>query len=131
MDSAYKIRVLIVDDEEDLCESLGFVLQDQGYETFFAHNTSQAYTTVVNSDIDIVLSDVRMPGENGVDLMKKVRKTSPQKPLFLLMTGFADISEKEAVQAGAELMLRKPVKLDILLRLIKQLADRVIDQHVS
>jgi hypothetical protein len=35
------------------------------------------------------------------------------------------------VQAGAELMLRKPVKLDILLRLIKQLADRVIDQHVS
>lgn len=122
MDDAARYTVLIVDDEQDLCESLAFVLEDLGFQTVTANNTSQAYHQIMNNSIDIVLSDVRMPGENGVEMIKRVRKVKTDKPLFILMTGFTDISEKEALAAGAEVMLRKPVKLDQLQHLFEKVS---------
>lgn len=114
MTEPQRFSLLIVDDEQDLCESLAYVLDDLGFITSTANNTAQAYHQIMNSRIDIVLSDVRMPGENGVEMIRRVRKQKPYDPLFILMTGFTDISEKDALAAGAEAMLRKPVKLQQL-----------------
>ncbi|WP_141732971.1 response regulator [Oligoflexus tunisiensis] len=123
-----RFAILIVDDEQDLCESLAYVLEDFGFETSTATTTAQAYHQIMNGRVDIVLSDVRMPGENGVEMIRRVRKQKPHEPVFILMTGFTDISEKDALAAGAEVMLRKPVKLEqlqvLLERIRKQLQEK-------
>lgn len=125
-----RFSILIVDDEQDLCESLAYVLEDLGFVTSTANTTAQAYHQIMNNRIDIVLSDVRMPGENGVEMIRRVRKQKAQEPVFILMTGFTDITEKEALAAGAEVMLRKPVKLEqlqmLLERIRKQLQQKAL-----
>jgi two-component system response regulator HydG len=125
-----RFSILIVDDEQDLCESLAYVLEDLGFLTSTANTTAQAYHQIMNNPIDIVLSDVRMPGENGVEMIRRVRKQKPHDPVFILMTGFTDITEKEALAAGAEVMLRKPVKLEqlqlLLERIRKQLQQKAL-----
>jgi DNA-binding response OmpR family regulator len=121
MADAQRYAILIVDDEQDLCESLAYVLDDLGFTTTTANTTAQAYHQIMNTKIDIVLSDVRMPGENGVELIRRVRKQKQGEPIFILMTGFTDITEKEALSAGAEVMLRKPVKLEQLQNLIERI----------
>lgn len=122
--------ILIVDDEQDLCESLAYVLEDLGFVTSTANTTAQAYHQIMHNKIDIVLSDVRMPGENGVEMIRRVRKQKSDGPVFILMTGFTDITEKEALAAGAEVMLRKPVKLEqlqmLLERIRKQLQQKAL-----
>lgn len=125
MDDARRFTILIVDDEQDLCESLAYVLEDLGFATATANTTAQAYHLIMNTKIDIVLSDVRMPGENGVEMIRRVRKQKPHDPVFILMTGFTDISEKEALSAGAEIMLRKPVKLEQLQALIERMRKQL------
>jgi DNA-binding response OmpR family regulator len=130
MADAQRFSILIVDDEQDLCESLAYVLEDLGFVTSTANTTAQAYHQIMNQKIDIVLSDVRMPGENGVEMIRRVRKQKALEPLFILMTGFTDITEKEALAAGAEVMLRKPVKLEqlqlLLERIRKQLQQKAL-----
>jgi len=121
MTEPQRFTILIVDDEQDLCESLAYVLDDLGFITSTANNTAQAYHQIMNGRIDIVLSDVRMPGENGVEMIRRVRKQKPHDPLFILMTGFTDIAEKDALAAGAEVMLRKPVKLEQLQVLLEKI----------
>jgi two-component system response regulator HydG len=125
-----RFSILIVDDEQDLCESLAYVLEDLGFVTSTANTTAQAYHQIMNNKIDIVLSDVRMPGENGVEMIRRVRMQKAQEPVFILMTGFTDITEKEALAAGAEVMLRKPVKLEqlqmLLERIRKQLQQKAL-----
>ncbi len=123
-----QFTILIVDDEQDLCESLAYVLEDLGLITLTANNTAQAYHQIMNGKVDIVLSDVRMPGENGVEMIRRVRKQKPTEPVFVLMTGFTDISEKDALTAGAELMLRKPVKLEQLQTVIERIRMRMLQK---
>lgn len=120
-----RFAILIVDDEQDLCESLSYVLEDLGFITSTANTTAQAYHQIMNGRIDIVLTDVRMPGENGVEMIRRVRKQKPHDPVFILMTGFTDISEKDALAAGAEVMLRKPVKLDQLQNLLERIRKQL------
>ncbi len=112
--SEQSASILIVDDEVDLCESIQFIFDDNNYKTYTANDVDTAFNIVVNEDIDIVISDVRMPDTSGIDLLKRIKAWNPKKPKVILITGYTETSEQEAIALGAEDVLRKPIDLEEL-----------------
>ena len=106
-----EIKILIVDDEVDICDMIMFTFESHGFRTFTAHDAEAAFKIVQSEDIDIVVSDVRMPKGGGMRLLKDIKGYNPVKPRVFLITGFSDTPAEEAINAGAEAVLSKPIKL--------------------
>ncbi len=106
--------VLVVDDEKDLCEIVSFELEDIGFSVVTAHNGVEAFEVVQSQEIDLIVSDVRMTGGDGIELLENVKAYNPEKPPVILMTGFADVTEKDVLEKGAISMLAKPISFDEL-----------------
>lgn len=107
--------VLVVDDEKDLCDILAAELADFGARTLLAHSVSQALELLDRAPVDLVISDIRMPGESGVELLEQVRRRFPQVPV-ILVTGFAGITDTEALARGAKAVILKPYDGEELVR---------------
>jgi CheY-like chemotaxis protein len=104
--------VLIVDDEPDITELFESEFQDFGFTTFTAGDIKTAKSILASNSIDIVLSDVRMPGGNGIELLKWARTECPPSLVFLIMTGYSDVSLADALSLGAHGLFAKPVDLE-------------------
>lgn len=106
--------VLIVDDERGYRELYAQALHEAGIETRCVADAAQAFASIECDPPTMVVSDVRMPGEDGLSLLRRVRKASPSLP-FLLVTAFAEIRDAvAALKLGAVDYLAKPVDLDLL-----------------
>jgi CheY-like chemotaxis protein len=101
-------RVLLVDDERDFREAMAFYFQRLGCQVFMAANGKEAFELVQNQPVDVVISDIRMPGGDGVEFLDRVKALCPGTPIILLVTGFADVSTEEILNKGAEALLSKP-----------------------
>jgi CheY-like chemotaxis protein len=109
--------VLIVDDEKDICELLGFQLQREGLKSFSANSGSEALVFLSSNKVDLIISDVRMPNGDGPSLLKSLRASGNNTPLIFL-SGFADIDDPGAKSLGAIGLVAKPVnktKMKVLL----------------
>jgi DNA-binding NtrC family response regulator len=107
--------VLIVDDDPAMREMVVSLLEDHGIEASGADSANAALERLRDSDFDAVLSDVRMPGMGGVELLGEARELRPETPV-VLMTAFGSIdSAVEAMRAGAFDYVTKPFKRDELL----------------
>jgi|SRR6185312_8317559 len=120
--------VLVVDDESDLREILRDEFLYEGAEVMEAANGREALELAKKHHFDIILSDIRMPGGDGVTLTKGLRALHPSKPVLVLITGFADLRSDEAFSAGADGYMPKPFRLEelksTLLRLLKPPPER-------
>jgi len=112
-------RVLIVDDDADLAESLAEVLLDHGCDVSIAEHGREAVARVGAEDFDIIFMDVRMPLMNGVDSFFAIRAIKPDARV-VMMTGFKERFVERAIQAGAEGPLHKPFTVDDMLALIER-----------
>lgn len=122
-DSSKKPSILIVDDEVDICDMISFLFENQGFQTCIAHDTEEAISIVKQHALDIVVSDVRMPKGGGLQLLKDIKQYNPDKPKVFLITGYSDATIEDAILAGAEAVLPKPIKLkDLVLEI-----DRVMN----
>ncbi len=112
-------RILVVDDESSIREGLKSALQGLGYDVFAADSAERAIHEFKQStDISFVLSDFKMPGMSGFDLLKEVKKTSPQTKV-VLMTGFGSVHHAvSAMQLGADDYLCKPFSVQDLEKII-------------
>lgn len=111
--------ILIVEDEPELREAMAYEFSRRGCTTFEAGNGEEALAIIMNNTIDIVVSDIRMPKSDGVDLLKKVRAAFPRLPVVLLATGFSDLSEPEAINMGALALLEKPIDRKKMISLLE------------
>ena len=103
--------VLVVDDEPDLTEIISFPLDQLGLKAIRAHSGTEAWKIFEeHKNIDLVISDVRMPSGSGIELLKKIRLQNAHIPV-ILMSGFADVMEDEAKNLGASVLLQKPMEL--------------------
>lgn len=122
--------ILIVDDEEDLRDALAFDFKRQGFNVIQAENGKVAYQIVQNQPVSVVLSDVRMAGGDGVELLKNIKTTHPQIPV-VLSTGFAEIGVDEAYEIGAMAVILKPferkVLKEIINKILKPFSTRVME----
>ncbi len=113
-------KILIVDDEVDICEMMSFTFESQGYETLVAYDAAQAFELVQSQDPDLVVSDIRMPKGGGMKLLEDIKKHNPKRPKVFLITGYSDRTREEAIAAGAEDVFAKPIKLQDLLDHVTQ-----------
>ncbi|MBI2163580.1 MAG: response regulator, partial [candidate division NC10 bacterium] len=101
-------KILIVDDEVDLAEALGALLGRAGYACAVCTDGARAYDAVAAESPDLVLTDLKMAGISGMDLLKRVRSHHPTLPVILL-TAFATVDAAvEAMREGAADFLAKP-----------------------
>ena len=112
-------RILIVDDNSVVQDVLREFFKDR-YEVQLAPNASQALSLIVRQAPDLVLLDVKMPGLDGLSLLKSLRETGVGMPIFL-MTGYDSLQvAQEALTSGANAYLPKPFDLMHLDRLISE-----------
>jgi CheY-like chemotaxis protein len=110
---------LIVDDEADLREILSEDLAELGAEVFNAQDGRRAFDLAFEIRPDIIVSDMRMPGGDGFELIKRLKsQLLTPAPFIFLMTGYTDVGEDEALSMGVHGVLSKPFALQVLRRLI-------------
>lgn len=120
-------RILIVDDDLSLREVLEIALVGRGHEIRTARDSGAAWDVLVEEQVDLVLLDLRLGRENGLDLLGRIRGVWPDIPV-LMITAFAD--SKSAVQAmklGARDYISKPFELHDLLQAVDRTLDRPPD----
>jgi DNA-binding NtrC family response regulator len=116
-------KILIVDDEKAIRDSLKLVLDDEGYETEIAQDGGEALVKIESDDYDVVITDIKMPNVDGMELLGKAAKLSPNS-FFIVMTAYASVKTAvEAMRVGAYDYLIKPIEFDDLLLRIKRLVD--------
>jgi len=115
--------LLFVDDEADLREIVASELEFMGATVYQAENVSAAKMILQSKDVDLVVSDIRMPSGTGIDLLSYIKQQNISVPPIILITGFADISTEDALNLGAEALLSKPFKLDVLIQVAIKLTS--------
>ncbi|MBC8440508.1 MAG: sigma-54-dependent Fis family transcriptional regulator [Deltaproteobacteria bacterium] len=104
--------VLIVDDEATIIESLEGILSDDGFEVIHAFNGYEALKKIEIESPDIVLLDIWMPGMDGIETLKEIKKIAPNLPVVMI-TGHGTIeSAVDATKSGAYDFLEKPLSID-------------------
>jgi DNA-binding NtrC family response regulator len=107
-------KILVVDDEQDIRETLKDILEKEGYGVEMAGSGDEAISMFSSVKPDLVLMDVRMPGMNGVDLLKKLRQMNAEVPVAMI-TAYEDVAlAEEALGLGAYDYIKKPFDLDYL-----------------
>jgi CheY-like chemotaxis protein len=110
--------LLVVDDETDLRDIVASELEYMGAKVFQAENIAAAQKVLMHETVDLIISDIRMPGGTGIDLLDVVKSKNVNVPPVILITGFADITTEDAFDKGAEALLNKPFKLDDLIKMV-------------
>ena len=117
-------NILVVDDERSICELLEITFRKEGYRVEVAHNVEAAKRKLESQIFDIVISDVRMPGESGVDLLKLTKEIAPDC-FFLLITGVPTVETAiAAINSGADRYVIKDHELvDQLRRAVREVSE--------
>ncbi len=118
--------ILLVDDEEILRESISDFLEDRNYRVITAENGYVALELFKKETPDLILSDLRMPEMDGLELLEKITAISPETP-FVVVSGTGRISDTvQALQLGAWDYILKPVQdLDIIIYAVEKCLERV------
>jgi len=119
----YKPRILIVDDEPRMCDSLKSLLSDHGYEIDTSHSGKNALEYLAKNDFDLVILDLLMPDMDGHHVMDHINRQSPDT-LIIVMTGHASVeSAVTALTSGAYDYLTKPFEHEELLKRVQNAID--------
>ncbi|HPA79421.1 MAG TPA: sigma-54 dependent transcriptional regulator [Thermoanaerobaculales bacterium] len=123
--AATPVRILVAEDDAEMLELLARVLREEGYRVLTAGDGHQALARIEEGDFDLVLSDVRMPGPDGMEVLRRAMASRLHQPV-ILMTAFGSISSAvEAMRAGAFHYLTKPFSLDELLEIVNGAATQI------
>ncbi|CAB5116530.1 hypothetical protein D3OALGA1CA_5190 [Olavius algarvensis associated proteobacterium Delta 3] len=118
-------QILIVDDDEIITESINEFMVRSGYRSFMAHSGEAALEFLATSPVDVVITDIMMPGLDGLELTDQIRSLHHNTDV-IVMTGYGgDYSYEEAIQKGASDFVFKPIRFEeLLLRLKRVLNER-------
>lgn len=120
-----KPKVLVVDDEPDICKAIRFLLEREGYSVTCAYSGEEAIETIKKDNFNAILTDLKMSGLDGLAVLKKSREISPVTPV-IIMTAFGSCdSAAEAKKCGAADYLAKP----FLNEEVKLAMRRTIEQN--
>lgn len=115
-----KFTILVIDDEKNIRTGLAAALELDGYEVILAANGEEGLDVALHTDIDLVITDLRMPGVSGEEVLRRVTTETPGIPVIVL-TGHGTVENAvEAMRSGAYDFLTKPLNLDRLSLLVKR-----------
>lgn len=114
--------ILVVDDEKNYLVVLSAFLAEEGYETLTAEEGQQALEILGGADIDLVLTDMKMPSMDGIELLRRIKEKSPDLPV-VVMTAYGTVEKAvAAMQQGAFNFIQKPFQNETL----KQIVDNAV-----
>jgi len=109
------LRILIVDDDQMMARTLRDILRVKGYQAEMAQSGPEALEMIERQVFGCVLSDIKMPGVNGVELYRAIRAQRPDLPVVLMTAYCADALVEEGLEAGVIAVLTKPLDINLLL----------------
>ncbi len=116
-------KILVIDDDELVLKSVHNLLYRAGYAVTSAENASKAIDEIKRQDFDLIVSDIRMPGKNGVECIREIRgivkQHTPKDIPIIFITGYAGANEELKADLLGEVIL-KPFDLDQLLITIRE-----------
>jgi DNA-binding NtrC family response regulator len=119
-------KILIVDDEENMRRTLADILEDEGYQVATAATGEEAIRMCSKGDYSIVLMDVRMPGVDGVEAFRQIRRHQEGVRVILMSAYSVDALKEAALDDGAIAFLSKPLDVEQVVRLIGEVKDTAI-----
>ena len=118
-------RILVVDDDESIIESVRFALQERGYDVIVAHDGSEALMRVERDAPDLILMDMIMPKRSGFSVLDRLGKFPSQCPPVIMMSGSAEPRHRDYAESrGVTLFLSKPFEMTDLLDRIDTLLEQ-------
>ena len=126
-----KDRILIVDDDESICALLSMLVKKEGFEALKALSGEAGLKIIRSETVDVLLVDIKMPGMDGMEVLRQVKDLSPDLPVVLI-TAHADVrGAVKAIQAGAHDYLAKPFDNQEVIRVLhRALAERQLKLKV-
>jgi DNA-binding NtrC family response regulator len=115
--------VLIIDDNMEMATNLQEILEDEGVRVDVAQDGFQALSKLDEAGFDLVITDIRMPGMSGIDVLKTVHERWPRLPVIVMTAYSADATLDEAYTAGALDVLAKPVDIDHVIGLVERITE--------
>ena len=117
-------RVLLVDDEEDFVEMLSLRLQEAGEKVSAAYSGEGCLDTLAKTGIDVVVLDIKMPGMDGIETLREIKKRFPIVEVILLTGHGSAETAVEGMKLGAFDYLMKPINIDALVKILHRAASR-------
>jgi DNA-binding response OmpR family regulator len=116
-------HILVVEDDIEICRLLRLFLETEGFVISFCHHGIEAVEQVRNSQPDLIVLDVMLPGQDGIQVCKQIRNFY-SGPVLMLTACEDDISELTGFKVGADDYVRKPIKPEVLLMRLQALLRR-------
>lgn len=112
-------KIIIVEDEDTLCESLKRVFIRNGYDVDISGSAESAIELLKTKTYDVIITDIVLPGISGIDLLKEYKKQKPEQ-IVIIMTAYANLETAiEALRAGAYDYLTKPFTHEEILGVVR------------
>src|SRR5436853_4208899 len=122
-------KILVVEDDPDIRRILEMFLTEKGFRVKIAADASRALDMLAEEPIDLILSDVRMPGMSGLDLLRHVKEHDPEIQL-VLMSAYSSVKDAvEAIRLGAADYVEKPIDFRRLDRVLHAVLEKCQLQH--
>jgi len=117
-------RIVVIDDEVNAATALETLLREDGYDVSRAHDARSGLALLEQTDADVVLTDLRMPGMDGLELLTKIKEMRPQT-MVLLMTAYGTVKTAvKAMKMGAEDYLGKPIDVEELEVVLQKVLEK-------
>jgi DNA-binding response OmpR family regulator len=115
-----KIKILLVDDEQEFVETLSERIRMREHDSDVALDGEQALKKMDDDLPDVVVLDLKMPGMDGMEVLRRIRKAYPKVQVIMLTGHGSEKDEEEARKLGAFEYLQKPVEIDTLMKKVKK-----------
>lgn len=123
------MRILIIDDEQDVVDTIELFLVKEGYRVTCVSRGKQAITLLKKERHDIVLLDLKMPGLSGAETLREIKKIKPE-PIVILLTGAKGCPEEmEALELGVFSHIYKPFEIDEVRETLKYATDKAVERR--
>jgi DNA-binding NtrC family response regulator len=120
-----KMKIMVLDDEPIVCKRLKPALEKQGYEVDTFTQSSEAMEQIKNIDYDIIVTDLKMKGVDGMQLLTEAKRRSP-KTEVIVITGFATLeTARQSFQKGVFDFIAKPFKLSEIQEVVKRAEAKI------
>jgi two-component system response regulator HydG len=113
-----KNNILVVDDIKSIRLTLGGILEDEGYNVVLAENGYQAIEAAKRTPFDLVFMDIKMPGINGVQTFREIKKINPEAVVVMMTAYSVEDLIRESLEEGAYAVVYKPFDIDDIVSVI-------------
>jgi len=117
-------RVLIVDDEKGMRDFLSIMLKKEGYAVAVSESADRAAELIAKGDLDLVISDISMPGRSGLEVLKQTKATNPETPVIMITAYASTESAIEALKLGAYDYIVKPFDVEEMKAVVRNALEK-------